>query len=382
MIRLLLRALLCLVFAMSSARADPTTCVGKFPNPITDVCWSCILPISIGAFPLLNYNGQEDNGDNPPIPICSCGMDPMIGLSVGWWEPLRIVEAVRKPFCMVSLGGVDLGAGIATPEGGRRRQMGTSEGIFYQAHFYSAALVTWLNVVTDWACAEGGTFDVMYMTEVDPLWNDDQMTAILEPEALLFANPVGVLSCAADCVKASVGFGFKEMFWCAGCQGMLYPLNGNIAAHLGGVESGELITQRVTAKLHRQMMAEAGHGTRGLCGTYIEPLMDKTAYKTQLLYPIPGTGKFGGLDQETKSATSPASSSARPTPPVVGLDVDDGSDPVPAPGPGSTIPLSGNRCCQPFGRSTVIYGAGKEYPVKGEDFAFLLFRKRNCCVGY
>ena len=40
------------------------------------------------------------------------------------------------------------------------------------------------------------------------------------------------------------------------------------------------------------------------------------------------------------------------------------------------------RCCQPFGRTTVIWGAGKEYPVKGEDFAFMLFRKRNCCVGY
>ncbi|MDP2024069.1 MAG: TraU family protein, partial [Hydrogenophaga sp.] len=29
-----------------------------------------------------------------------------------------------------------------------------------------------------------------------------------------------------------------------------------------------------------------------------------------------------------------------------------------------------------------IWGAGKEYPVMGEDFAFMLFRKRNCCVGF
>ena len=42
----------------------------------------------------------------------------------------------------------------------------------------------------------------------------------------------------------------------------------------------------------------------------------------------------------------------------------------------------GGRCCQPFGRSTIVWGAGKEYPVRGEDFAFMLFRKRNCCVGY
>ena len=31
---------------------------------------------------------------------------------------------------------------------------------------------------------------------------------------------------------------------------------------------------------------------------------------------------------------------------------------------------------------TVLWGAGKEYPVRGEDFAFMLFRKRNCCVGF
>jgi len=40
------------------------------------------------------------------------------------------------------------------------------------------------------------------------------------------------------------------------------------------------------------------------------------------------------------------------------------------------------RCCQPFGRTTMVWGAGKEFPVRGEDFAFMLFRKRNCCAGY
>ncbi|MCC8416926.1 MAG: TraU family protein [Rickettsia endosymbiont of Gnoriste bilineata] len=26
------------------------TCQGRFVNPITDICWSCLLPISIGGF--------------------------------------------------------------------------------------------------------------------------------------------------------------------------------------------------------------------------------------------------------------------------------------------------------------------------------------------
>ena len=179
-----------------------------------------------------------------------------------------------------------------------------------------------------------GSFDLAYLTEVDPLWNDDELTLILNPDAVLFANPVAVAACAADCVAASLGFGIKEMFWCAGCQGGIYPLNGQVPYHMGGVRTAALLAQRLTAKMHRELLAWGWHGTPGLCGPYFEPVMDKTAYKTQLTYPVPNTGKEGG------------------------------------------------KCCQPFGRTTVTWGAGKEYPVRGEDFAFMLFRKRNCCVGY
>ena len=27
-----------------------STCQGRFVNPISDVCWSCLMPISIGGF--------------------------------------------------------------------------------------------------------------------------------------------------------------------------------------------------------------------------------------------------------------------------------------------------------------------------------------------
>ncbi|EWS61940.1 conjugal transfer pilus assembly protein TraU [Methylibium sp. T29-B] len=192
----------------------------------------------------------------------------------------------------------------------------------------------WLEVVTDFPCLERGSFDLAYLTEVDPLWNDDELTLILNPEAVLFANPVAVAACAADCVAATAGFGMPELFWCAGCQGGLYPLDGHVPYHLGGVRTAALIAQRLTAKMHRELLAWGWHGRAGLCGPYFLPAMDKTAYKTQLTYPVANTAKDRG------------------------------------------------RCCQPFGRSTIVWGAGKEYPVRGEDFAFMLFRKRNCCVGY
>ena len=76
--RSMLAALLAVVFAVLftlastlAQAADSLTCTGKFPNPITDICWSCILPISIGSATIANFDGQE-NIANPSSPVCSC----------------------------------------------------------------------------------------------------------------------------------------------------------------------------------------------------------------------------------------------------------------------------------------------------------------------
>jgi len=353
-----LLALCCACLALPAGAQGVSTCVGKFPNPITDICWSCILPIKIGSIPVANIGSQEDSDTNPTSPICNCGTSPIIGLSISFWEPARIVEITRKPFCLVSMGGIDLSPGMAVPEGGRSFMPGGRSGSFYQAHYYLNLVMNWMNVIADFACKEKGGFDLAYVTEVDPLWNDDMLTAILNPDAILFANPIAQAACAADCVKASLGFGFKQMFWCAGCQGAIYPLDGNAGDHLGGVRTAELLTQRLMAKMHREFIAWGWHGSPGLCGPYFLPIMDKTAYKTQLLYPIPATAKLSDL--------VPSSGSGTPSQPDSGVP----------------LPQLTGRCCQPFGRTTVIWGAGKEFPVKGEDYSFILFRKRSCCVGY
>jgi hypothetical protein len=36
-----------------------------------------------------------------------------------------------------------------------------------------------------------GSIDILYITEIDPLWQDSELTAIINPEAVLFANPAG-----------------------------------------------------------------------------------------------------------------------------------------------------------------------------------------------
>ena len=183
--------------------SDGQTCTGKFANPITDICWSCILPITIGAATVATL-GQEDI-ENPASPLCVCpGVPTRLGVSIGFWEPARQVDVTRKPFCLVSLGGMSLNPGLPAPRG---RAMGahhrTRDRRFYQAHWYANPMLYWLEVLLDFPCLESGGFDLAYLTEVDPLWKDDELTTILNPDAMLFANPIALAACAADCVAAT-----------------------------------------------------------------------------------------------------------------------------------------------------------------------------------
>ena len=326
--------IVCALFAARPAPAGDPTCMGKFINPITDICWSCVLPLTIGNARVGDWGGQEDI-ENPSNPVCSCGTNPTIGVQIGYWEPARRVEVVRRPFCLVSMGGVALDPGIHAPSHGRdEKGKRGAQNAFYQVHYYTDPVLYWLEVLGQFPCLEKGAFDIAYITEADPLWGDDELNLLLNPEALLFANPIAIAACAADCVAASTGFGVKDMFWCSGCQGVVYPLNGWTGTHKGGIDTSSLMTHRILSKLHRQLVAWGWHGSRGLCGPYFEPAMDKRAYKTQLVHPVAQTAKIAG------------------------------------------------KCCQPIGRTSILWGAGRERPVLGEDFAYQVFRKRNCCMGY
>ena len=110
-------------------------------------------------------------------------------------------------------------------------------------------------------------------------------------------------------------------------------MTGHVTAHVGDVQASVLLAERMTAKMHRQLTTFDGAGSQGLCSYYPLPIMDKTHYKLQMVYPVPNTQKLSG------------------------------------------------QCCQPYGRTTMLWGSGKAFPVSGEDFAYQIFRKRNCCAG-
>lgn len=332
----------------ATAESDAVTCTGRTPNVISDVCWKCIFPIRVGSVPVASFDQEDSNEDSVHTPICTCPAPPpvfyRVGVVVSYWEPVRLIEVVRKPYCFPSLGGTQMSEGTYAPEGEKSHRFEAGKGkstatAFYQAHYYIFPLGAILEMITEWGvCADDASFDLAYATELDPLWADDEASFILNPEAVIFANPVAQLACAADCVAASAGFPISALLWCAGCLGGVYPLTGHIAGNTvtaGGVESSALINQRMLYKLHREGLLPSTTGYESLCKKTSTFTLKKGQYKTQLLYPIPETVGTGG---------------AHPF------------------------------CCQPLGRTTMLWGLGKQFPVKGEDFTYLIWRKRECCA--
>ncbi len=327
----LLGVFLLVVFATIES-SEAGKCPGRFVNPVTDICWSCIFPISIGGIKLTS---GEDT-PNPKGFICVCPRPPLPvpvpGIPIAFWEPVRLVDVTRTPYCLVSMGGMPL-AGGGVKHRGTVAEKSSNTGLkrsFYQVHWYVYPLIYWLELITDFVCLEKAAIDIAYITEVDPLWSDDEISFILNPEAILFGNPIAQAACGADCVSASSGFPNDALFWCGGCQGSIYPFTGSVSSHVGGVQASLLLVERMIAKLHRSGLLWGYVGKAAYCGKYPMPIVRKSQYKTQMVYPIPSTRK----------------------------------------------PLA----CNPLGRTEVLWGAGKEFPYEGEDFAYLIWRKRHCCL--
>ena len=298
-------------------------CTGRFPNPITDVCWKCMVPIRIAGIKIVGVDLLDTVSTT--FPICACPRPgipiPVPGIPISFWEPVRLVDVTKSPMCMVNMGGVSFGT---MPAAGVKEDSETS---FYHVHWYIYPVMYWLELLLDFACLEMTSVDIAYMTEFDPLWGDDIKTSILNPEALLFANPIAAGACIAECLTASCGLSLDVLFWCSGCQGGLYPLSGTTSYHNGGIGSASLVMAKFMAKMHRQLMLWGYFGNTGLCGKYPMPIIKKSQYRTQMVYPIPEIF-----------------------------------------------------FCKRIGQTEILWQMGREFPIWGEDFGFLIWRKRDCCL--
>src|ERR1700733_542685 len=80
---------------------------GKFLNPITDVCWECLFPITVSG---VNVTPGHKDTTNYHTVVCVCpGLPPKAGIPVTFWEPTRLVDVTRHAYKFLGLGGISLG---------------------------------------------------------------------------------------------------------------------------------------------------------------------------------------------------------------------------------------------------------------------------------
>ena len=118
---------------------------GRWVNPISDVCWKCLFPMTLGNIQLAAGPQKDTNNPASPIQICPYGVFYRIGLAIGFWEPMAMVDVTREPGVMVNMGGfkIDLGR-TGTGTGEQIHQ--ADPGVFYHVHWYKYPLIFWLNI--------------------------------------------------------------------------------------------------------------------------------------------------------------------------------------------------------------------------------------------
>ena len=326
-------ALACLIvlvpFAGNTAQAK---CDPNFINPISEIDWTGVWPIRFAGAVISPSPPYRKSIISQPICSCDDGAEQRVGVTVGFWEPVLLADVVKDPMCFAGMGlnmkdDEDLwgGGGMGTSLGKNRE----SEKYFANAHLYWYPAWTIMEILIDFTCTTKTPFDIAWISEVSPLWNDDMLSMMINPEAALFANPISQATCMADCMSSTAGFPMDSMFWCAGCQGTMYPATGHTSIEGDqSVGASFHVMEKMLYKMHRQMTLWGYSGKAALCGSYPMPVIKKSQYKVQPMRPKNKKNVF------------------------------------------------------PLGRPQLLWGAGVNPPVpsKADNFSYLLFRNRDCCA--
>lgn len=316
-----------LLFSLSISFAKCLATPANIMQEVMSLDYSAMLPLRIAGVPILPGR-MPDAVNQVDIPICTCPFPPpifvRIGIPVGFFNPDRIIDSVKDAYCFEGMG-VNMQTLLGN-NGVQADDPNSGQHTFFQTHIITFAPFEILNLAVDFICLQSSSMlDIGYMTEIDPLWNDDTLGALIQPEALLFGNPVTNLACIADSISAQADWSNPALFWCKGSWGNAYPMTGRVV-------SGDLVQASASAaaeliyKLHRQLQMWATWGYTALCAKHPAPIWEKDAYRMQIILPIPHPMAIA------------------------------------------------------IGKSGLLWDFGKNIPFKGDNFSYIIFRKKDCCA--
>jgi conjugal transfer pilus assembly protein TraU len=288
-------AAIALAVTGSAHAVVPGACSGQFFNPIAHTNWNDMFPITVAGMRV-----SAGGNSTPPLmavmpPVCVCPTSlgfPFVGIGITYWQPLYISEVEHRPGCLSSLGGIDvltgafdMLAGEGTTRGGPQRSNRM------QIHWFEYPLFSMLDMMKAISCRSRSGFNLAYMTEIDPLWQDETWSAIFTPESAVFANPVAQAACAVDSVASTFSHSLDPLFWCAGSWGSVYPMAGN-ASHAGdSFTLNNQVQAKFLARNHRMGLQMQTIGPTAICLSHPNPVWIKSQYRFNQVAPVNRRGR-------------------------------------------------------------------------------------------
>ncbi|MGP9552142.1 MULTISPECIES: TraU family protein [Halomonas] len=264
------------------------------PKLITNVCWSCFFPIRVAGIPLNGSNsGHPSGAASSPMCLCPGAMGiPTPGIVMSMWEPARMVEFQRQSGCSSVLNGTRLPLDrLNQGSHGTSESLSNDDQKFTHYHYYAFPLMSMLDLFSLGGCTDGYLdMDLMYLSELDPTWNNSELAFFTNPEAAAVASATAQASCGADAVASTAGSPIDSMFWCAGAWGSMYPFSGHTAGKTL-MQATSLYKARVLAALHRRGLARQTMGSSAVCGAHTAPMIPKSQYKFTTFHLRPETSR-------------------------------------------------------------------------------------------
>lgn len=256
-------------------------------------------PITLAGSTIATSGGARNCPSMMNISTCTCPGrlygTPTPGVMYTMYMPQYVSEVVGTPGCSPILGGEQiLGDSYAYQQspadffGGA----GDDNASVRQVHWMNYPVFAVIGMIMDAICLHSSNvLDMAYMTEVDPIWQDELWAALFSPEGSLFASVEAMLASIPDSIAASfVKCNIDPFVWTGGA-GHIYPWSGVTNTSPDELTTAARAVQEFTARHARVGMLWTTVTPLATCGPTMNPLLPKSQYRTDLLWP---NGKTSG----------------------------------------------------------------------------------------
>ena len=214
------------------------------------------------------------------VGICICPRPPPVFYEEGevwrYWEPFLVIDTVSDAYYSPYNGDYTEDSSLTDLDGKNNSADGansTNESTFAQAHGYLLQLMYGPCSRHDYG---------FWKTESDSMWQSDELSAVITPEASMYANVAMQMDCMLDATATNLGAPLDVMPWCIGSSGSSYPMTGHVDND-NIVQANNTVASRLIYKLNRLFMI--CDPAMSLCGCMYTPVWVKSHYKMHVVRP-------------------------------------------------------------------------------------------------